>query len=179
MANRDKRTMIFPIKRLADLGFEVLATQGTAEVLRRNGIDARVVRKHYEGDGPGGEPTTVQLIAAGEIDLIVNTPHGTGGGGAVRDRRLRDPHRRGAGQRPVHHHRAGARRRRAGHRGDAGRRDRGPVAAGLGGPLTAYDLLFRHALSRVDPERAHHVGFRAVRAGPAGAGAAAAAREPR
>ncbi len=31
--------------------------------------------------------------------------------------------------------------------------------------MTAYDLLFRHALSRVDPERAHHVGFRAVRAG--------------
>ena len=55
--------MIFPIKRLADLGFEVLATQGTAEVLRRNGIDARVVRKHFEGDRPGGEPTTVQLIA--------------------------------------------------------------------------------------------------------------------
>jgi carbamoyl-phosphate synthase large subunit len=84
MANRDKRTMIFPIKRLADLGFEVLATQGTAEVLRRNGIDARVVRKHFEGEGPGGEQTTVQLIAAGEIDLIVNTPHGTGAGGSVR-----------------------------------------------------------------------------------------------
>ncbi len=84
MANRDKRTMIFPIKRLADLGFEVLATQGTAEVLRRNGIDARVVRKHFEGEGPDGEQTTVQLIAAGEIDLIVNTPHGTSSGGAVR-----------------------------------------------------------------------------------------------
>ena len=53
MANRDKRTMIFPIKRLADLGFEILATQGTAEVLRRNGIPATVVRKHFEGLGPG------------------------------------------------------------------------------------------------------------------------------
>jgi carbamoyl-phosphate synthase large subunit len=85
MANRDKRTMIFPIKRLADLGFEILATQGTAEVLRRNGIDARVVRKHYEGTGPDGEPTTVQLIADGEIDLIVNTPHGsTTIGGSIR-----------------------------------------------------------------------------------------------
>ncbi|QBR91347.1 carbamoyl-phosphate synthase large subunit [Nocardioides euryhalodurans] len=84
MANRDKRTMIFPIKRLADLGFEVLATQGTAEVLRRNGIDARVVRKHFEGTGPAGEPTTVQLIADGEIDLIVNTPAGTGTGGSAR-----------------------------------------------------------------------------------------------
>jgi carbamoyl-phosphate synthase large subunit len=85
MANRDKRTMIFPIKRLADLGFEILATQGTAEVLRRNGIDARVVRKHYEGTGPDCEPTTVQLIADGEIDLIVNTPHGsTTTGGSIR-----------------------------------------------------------------------------------------------
>src|SRR5690242_14023362 len=77
MANRDKRMMIFPIKRLADLGFEILATQGTAEVLRRNGIDARIVRKHYEGEGPDGEQTTVQLIAAGEIDLIINTPAGS------------------------------------------------------------------------------------------------------
>ncbi len=85
MANRDKRHMIFPIKRLADLGFEILATQGTAEVLRRNGIDARIVRKHYEGTGPAGEPTTVQLIADGEIDLIINTPHGAGGGSARTD----------------------------------------------------------------------------------------------
>ena len=38
MANRDKRHMIFPIKVLADHGFEILATQGTAEVLRRNGV---------------------------------------------------------------------------------------------------------------------------------------------
>lgn len=84
MANRDKRTMIFPIKRLADLGFEVLATQGTAEVLRRNGIPATVVRKHFEGSGPGGEPTTVQLIGAGEIDLVVNTPHGSASGSSAR-----------------------------------------------------------------------------------------------
>ncbi len=84
MANRDKRTMIFPIKRLADLGFEVLATQGTAEVLRRNGIDARVVRKHFEGEGPNGEPTTVQLITDGQIDLVINTPHGSTSGGSAR-----------------------------------------------------------------------------------------------
>ena len=84
MANRDKRTMIFPIKRLADLGFEVLATQGTAEVLRRNGISATVVRKHFEGPGPAGEPTTIQLIAAGEVQLVVNTPHGSASGGSPR-----------------------------------------------------------------------------------------------
>jgi carbamoyl-phosphate synthase large subunit len=84
MANRDKRTMIFPIKRLADLGFEVVATQGTAEVLRRNGIAATVVRKHFEGTGPHGEPTTIELIANGSVDLIINTPHGSTGGGAAR-----------------------------------------------------------------------------------------------
>src|SRR5581483_5699805 len=38
VANRDKRHMVFPVKRLSDLGFEVLATDGTAEVLRRNGV---------------------------------------------------------------------------------------------------------------------------------------------
>jgi carbamoyl-phosphate synthase large subunit len=84
MANRDKRTMIFPIKVLADRGFEILATQGTAEVLRRNGIKATVVRKHFEGEGPDGEPTTVQLILAGEIDLVINTPHGATKGGSAR-----------------------------------------------------------------------------------------------
>jgi carbamoyl-phosphate synthase large subunit len=84
MANRDKRTMIFPIKVLADHGFQILATQGTAEVLRRNGVEASVVRKHYEGTGPNGEPTTVQLILDGEIDLVINTPHGAGSGGSVR-----------------------------------------------------------------------------------------------
>ena len=40
IANRDKRAMIFPVKRLADLGFEVLATEGTAQALRRNGVPA-------------------------------------------------------------------------------------------------------------------------------------------
>jgi AICAR transformylase/IMP cyclohydrolase PurH len=40
MANRDKRHMIFPIKVLSDHGFEILATQGTAEVLRRNRVNA-------------------------------------------------------------------------------------------------------------------------------------------
>jgi carbamoyl-phosphate synthase large subunit len=83
MANRDKRSMIFPVKVLADRGFEILATQGTAEVLRRNGVAATVVRKHFEGPGPGGEPTTVQLILAGRVDLVVNTPHGSTGGGAT------------------------------------------------------------------------------------------------
>jgi carbamoyl-phosphate synthase large subunit len=80
IANRDKRTMIFPARVLADYGFEILATKGTAEVLRRNGIPSTVVRKHSEGSGPDGEPTTVQLILAGKVDLIVNTPNGSASG---------------------------------------------------------------------------------------------------
>jgi carbamoyl-phosphate synthase large subunit len=78
VANRDKRAIIFPVKRLADLGFEILATQGTAEVLRRNGVLSTVVRKHSDGPGPDGEPTIVQQILAGDVDMIVNTPWGVG-----------------------------------------------------------------------------------------------------
>ena len=78
VANRDKRSMIFPLKRLADLGFEIVATAGTAEILRRNGLKVGVVRKQREGPGPNGEPTTVQAIMAGDVDLIVNTPFGVG-----------------------------------------------------------------------------------------------------
>ncbi|HNN47516.1 MAG TPA: carbamoyl-phosphate synthase large subunit, partial [Marmoricola sp.] len=84
MANRDKRTMIFPVKRLADMGFEILATSGTAEVLRRNGVRATVVRKHSEGVGPDGEKTIVGRITDGDVSLVVNTPHGTTKGGSPR-----------------------------------------------------------------------------------------------
>jgi carbamoyl-phosphate synthase large subunit len=84
MANRDKRTMVFPVKRLADLGYEILATAGTAEVLRRNGVSATVVRKHSEGPGPDGEKTIVGMILDGEVDLVVNTPHGSTSGGSPR-----------------------------------------------------------------------------------------------
>jgi carbamoyl-phosphate synthase large subunit len=76
VANRDKRAMIFQVKRLADVGLEIWATRGTAEVLRRNGVRATIVRKHSEGMGPGGEPGIVARILAGQVDLIVNTPFG-------------------------------------------------------------------------------------------------------
>ena len=78
VANRDKRSMVFPVKRLADLGFEILATAGTAEVLRRNGLVATVVRKHHDGPSPSGAPTAVEAILNGDVDLIVNTPYGVG-----------------------------------------------------------------------------------------------------
>jgi carbamoyl-phosphate synthase large subunit len=77
VANRDKRAMVFPVKRLADLGFEIWATSGTAEVLRRNGVRAKIVRKQSDGAGRDGDPTVVTRILDGEVDLIVNTPFGT------------------------------------------------------------------------------------------------------
>ncbi len=84
VANRDKRSMIFPARELVAHGFELMATSGTAEVLKRNGINATVVRKQSEGPGPNGEKTIVQHIHDGEVDLIVNTPYGTGGSTATR-----------------------------------------------------------------------------------------------
>ncbi|GAA2520911.1 carbamoyl-phosphate synthase large subunit [Rarobacter incanus] len=78
VADRDKRSAVLPIRRLAELGFELLATAGTALVLRRNGIRSVVVRKQSEGRGPSGEPTIVDLISAGEVDMVINTPNSQG-----------------------------------------------------------------------------------------------------
>ncbi|MBD8058779.1 carbamoyl-phosphate synthase large subunit [Cellulomonas sp. JH27-2] len=78
VADRDKRSIVFPVKRLAELGFEILATEGTAAVLHRSGIRSTVVRKHSSGRGEAGEPTIVDLIIEGSVDLIVNTPSGQG-----------------------------------------------------------------------------------------------------
>ncbi|MGS0687359.1 carbamoyl-phosphate synthase large subunit [Nakamurella sp. GG22] len=78
VANADKRSMVFPVKRLADLGFRVVATEGTAEMLQRNGMDVEVVAKYFEGHGTG-EGTVVEMIKAGEIDLVINTPYGQSG----------------------------------------------------------------------------------------------------
>ncbi|MEW2144865.1 carbamoyl-phosphate synthase large subunit [Micromonospora vinacea] len=75
VANRDKRGMIFPIKRLADLGFEIVATAGTAEVLRRHGIACEQIRKHYQA---GAGDDAVSLIGGGHVALVINTPQGSG-----------------------------------------------------------------------------------------------------
>ena len=79
VADRDKRSIVFPVKRLVELGFEILATEGTAVVLRRSGIASRTVRKYSKGVGEDGEPTIVDLITDGKVDIVVNTPSGQGG----------------------------------------------------------------------------------------------------
>jgi carbamoyl-phosphate synthase large subunit len=78
VADRDKRSIVFPVKKLAELGFEILATEGTATVLHRSGIRSTVVRKYSSGRGGAGEPTIVDLITEGSVDLVVNTPSGQG-----------------------------------------------------------------------------------------------------
>ncbi|BBZ23345.1 carbamoyl-phosphate synthase large subunit [Mycolicibacter hiberniae] len=80
VANHDKRSLVFPVKRLADLGFRVLATEGTAEMLRRNGIPCDVVRKNFEEPSPSRPAlSAVDAIRAGEVDLVINTPYGNSG----------------------------------------------------------------------------------------------------
>lgn len=74
VADRDKRSIVQPALRLQELGYRILATQGTQVVLARNGISSEVARKHSahaEGD------TIVDLINRGEIDMIINTPSGS------------------------------------------------------------------------------------------------------
>ena len=126
VANRDKRSMIFPVKRLADLGFEIVATAGTAEILRRNGLKVSVVRKHREGPGPDGEPH--HDPGDHRRRRRPDREHAVRGGDPAR--RVRDPHRRRHPVGPVHHHDRGSGGRGAGDRGPARRRDRGPFAAG-------------------------------------------------
>jgi carbamoyl-phosphate synthase large subunit len=75
IANRDKRALIFPVKRLAELGFQILATEGTAATLQRAGVAAGVVRKYSDGQRDGGT-TIVDRIEAGDVDLVFNTPRG-------------------------------------------------------------------------------------------------------
>jgi carbamoyl-phosphate synthase large subunit len=77
VADRDKRAIVLPVLRLSQLGFDILATEGTAEVLARNGIEARVVRKYSMGQEiVPDQPTIVELINAGEVDVVINTPSG-------------------------------------------------------------------------------------------------------
>jgi carbamoyl-phosphate synthase large subunit len=73
VANRDKRAVILIARAFADLGFELAASEGTAEVLKNNGLLVVVVPKI----GENGEDV-LGLIERGGVDLIVNTPWGRG-----------------------------------------------------------------------------------------------------
>jgi len=76
VADRDKRSVVLPVLRLSQMGFTILATEGTAETLARYGIEASTIRKHTESDGDSSGPSIVDLIHRGEVDIVINTPRG-------------------------------------------------------------------------------------------------------
>jgi carbamoyl-phosphate synthase large subunit len=69
--DRDKKHVIALGKDLAELGFRLLATRGTAAALRAAGVSAEAVYKVNEG-----RPNIVDLIKTAKVDLIINTPLG-------------------------------------------------------------------------------------------------------
>ncbi|GAA3946496.1 carbamoyl-phosphate synthase large subunit [Microbacterium soli] len=75
VADVDKRDVILPAHRLQQLGFSLIATEGTAEILARNGIDVALAAKFSDAQ-EAGERNIVDLINDGEIDIVVNTPSG-------------------------------------------------------------------------------------------------------
>ena len=78
LSDKDKEAAITPIKELIALNFGIYATAGTHQYLAKKGIDSKIVRKHSEGTGPNGEPTSVDLISTGSVNLVINTPLGRG-----------------------------------------------------------------------------------------------------
>jgi carbamoyl-phosphate synthase large subunit len=74
VADRDKRAIVLPMQRLSQMGFRLVATDGTAEILIRNGIPVETVTKRSQA--APGTASIVDMIRAGEIDFIINTPSG-------------------------------------------------------------------------------------------------------
>jgi carbamoyl-phosphate synthase large subunit len=77
VADRDKDQAVEPVRKLIAMGFNVMATAGTAEFLSSHGITATLIAKQHQGP-TDGQKTTVEAIMDGDIDLVVNTPYGTG-----------------------------------------------------------------------------------------------------
>src|SRR5213594_1556476 len=68
--NRDKRVVMTLAKRLAEMGFSLVATAGTARVLERHGMAVELVHKVAEGY----RPNVIDLMKRGEVALLFNTP---------------------------------------------------------------------------------------------------------
>jgi carbamoyl-phosphate synthase large subunit len=73
VADRDKPQIVLPVRRLAQLGYRILATEGTSKMLRRHGIESQTVAKYSQARG---ERSIVEMITSGEVDVVVNTPSG-------------------------------------------------------------------------------------------------------
>jgi carbamoyl-phosphate synthase large subunit len=68
---RDRETILPVVRKFVEMGFDIAATRGTADFLFKNGIFAEVILKFHEG-----HPNVVDHMAAGRIDLLINTPMG-------------------------------------------------------------------------------------------------------
>lgn len=75
VSDRDKRSIILPALRLQELGYDIVATEGTVEVLRRNGIRAEQVQKFSEKKD-SADSSIVELIHRGDVHVVINTPSG-------------------------------------------------------------------------------------------------------
>jgi carbamoyl-phosphate synthase large subunit len=69
--DRDKATLLPIAEQLSSLGFEILATEGTADYMRGKGLEVRRINKVHEG-----RPHVVDHLINREIDLVINTPLG-------------------------------------------------------------------------------------------------------
>jgi len=67
----DKPTVVPIVRRFHELGFRILATEGTQRYLRARGVPAERVLKVYEG-----RPNAIDLIVSGDVHLLINTPLG-------------------------------------------------------------------------------------------------------
>ena len=71
VADRDKAGILEPASRFRDMGFHILATEGTRNFLKENGIESQLIYKIHQD-----RPNIVDAIKNGDIDLIINTPKG-------------------------------------------------------------------------------------------------------
>jgi carbamoyl-phosphate synthase large subunit len=69
----DKRAIPAIARQLVAAGFEIISTRGTAQVLRRSGVEVTPVRKLAEG-----RPNVTDYVKNGDVALVINTPSGTG-----------------------------------------------------------------------------------------------------
>ena len=119
--DRDKPHAASLAKRFVDLGFKLVATHGTADVIEEAGLKVERVFKVKEG-----RPNVVDLIKGERIQLIINTPQGAEpwfDEKAIRRAAI-------TSQDPDHHHAFRGARSRRGHRRAADGQDHGLRAAG-------------------------------------------------
>jgi len=78
LADRDKDAGLLAARRFVELGFELVATAGTAAALAADGLAVKSVVAKVGDDHDSPVADAVDLIANGEVDLVVNTPRGRG-----------------------------------------------------------------------------------------------------